>query len=101
MRRRGHALIDRELYLPRSWTEDRDRCRAAGIPDETGFATKPRLAQVILSRAITAGVPFAWHLPDSSVGHSLLSHHAKADASARRSDGYLSWLTRADRRIEA
>jgi SRSO17 transposase len=51
MRRRGHALIDRELYLPRSWTEDRDRCRAAGIPDETGFATKPRLAQVMLSRA--------------------------------------------------
>jgi hypothetical protein len=55
----------------------------------------------MLRRAITAGVPFAWHLPDSSVGHSLLSHHAKADASARRSDGYLSWLTRADRRIEA
>ena len=37
----GHALIDRELYLPRSWTADPGRCRAAGIPDETAFATKP------------------------------------------------------------
>jgi hypothetical protein len=36
----GRALIDRELYLPEKWTADRDRCRAAGISDETGFATK-------------------------------------------------------------
>ncbi|MPY86282.1 MAG: IS701 family transposase, partial [Actinophytocola sp.] len=35
----GHALIDRELYVPESWTSDRDRCRAAGIPDEVEFAT--------------------------------------------------------------
>ena len=40
----GHAMIDRELYVPRSWTEDADRCRAAGIPDQVGFATKPALA---------------------------------------------------------
>ena len=33
----GHALIDRELYFPPSWTEDRDRCRAAGIPDDVEF----------------------------------------------------------------
>ncbi len=38
---RGHALVDRELYLPSSWAEDRDRCIAAGIPDEVEFATKP------------------------------------------------------------
>src|ERR1700734_1645360 len=38
---RGRALIDRELYLPRSWTEDRERCQAAGIPDEAGFAARP------------------------------------------------------------
>ncbi len=37
---RGRALIDRELYLPRLWTDDRERCRAAGIGDEVGFATK-------------------------------------------------------------
>jgi SRSO17 transposase len=36
--RRGHAAVDRELYIPRSWTSD-DRCRAAGLGEETGFAT--------------------------------------------------------------
>jgi DDE superfamily endonuclease/Putative transposase of IS4/5 family (DUF4096) len=44
----GHALIDRELYLPRSWTADPGRCRAAGIPDGTGFATKPARAPVMI-----------------------------------------------------
>ena len=44
----GHALIDRELYLPQSWTADPDRCREAGIPGETEFATKPRQAQAMI-----------------------------------------------------
>jgi SRSO17 transposase len=65
---RGHALIDRELYLPQSWTEDRDRCRAAGVPDGVEFATKPRLAQRMLQRAIDAGVPFAWFTADEAFG---------------------------------
>ena len=43
--RRGHALIDRELYLPRSWTDDPERCQAAGIPEDTKVATKPQLAR--------------------------------------------------------
>jgi SRSO17 transposase len=55
----GHALIDRELYLSQSWADDRDRRRAAGIPDQVGFITKPRQAQAMISRAIAAGVPFA------------------------------------------
>src|ERR1043165_4454209 len=50
----GHALIDRELYLPQSWTEDPERCRAAGIPPEIEFATKPRQAQAMISRAVEA-----------------------------------------------
>jgi SRSO17 transposase len=37
----GRALIDRELYLPQKWADDRDRCRAAGIGDDVAFATKP------------------------------------------------------------
>jgi SRSO17 transposase len=61
---RGHALIDRELYLPQSWTEDRQRCRAAGIPDEVEFTTKPRQAQAMIARAIAAGVPFRWFTAD-------------------------------------
>src|SRR5262249_25851085 len=56
---RGHALIDRELYLPASWTGDRDRCRAAGVPDEVEFATKPRQAQAMIARALAAGGPLA------------------------------------------
>ena len=43
--RYGHALIDRELYLPQSWAQDRERCRAAGIPEQAVFATKPAQAR--------------------------------------------------------
>ena len=51
----GRALIDRGLYLPRAWTDDRDR--AAGIGDEVGFATKPELARRMLQRTLDAEVP--------------------------------------------
>ena len=53
----GHALIDRELYLPESWTADPARCAAAGVPVGTAFATKPRLARRMLARALDAGTP--------------------------------------------
>ena len=58
--RRGHALIDRALYLPRSWAQHPNRCAAAGIPDQTAFATKPALATAMISRAFVAGVSAAW-----------------------------------------
>jgi SRSO17 transposase len=67
---RGHALIDRELYIPASWTEDRDRCREAGIPDDIEFATKARLAQAMLQRALDAGVPFAWFTAEEVYGQA-------------------------------
>jgi SRSO17 transposase len=67
---RGHALIDRELYLPASWAGDRDRCAAAGIPEQVEFATKPRLAQAMLARALEAGVPFAWFTADEAYGQA-------------------------------
>jgi SRSO17 transposase len=70
----GHALIDRELYIPRSWTEARDRCRVAGIPDDVAFATKPQLAQAMLARAIEAGVPFAWFTGDEVYGQAKYLH---------------------------
>jgi SRSO17 transposase len=66
----GHALIDRELYLPRSWAEDPGRRRAAGIPEEAVFTTKPRQAQAMISRAIAAGVPFAWVTADETYGQA-------------------------------
>ncbi|WP_435876317.1 IS701 family transposase, partial [Saccharopolyspora shandongensis] len=62
----GRALIDRELYLPKEWTSDRERCRAAGIDDEVKFATKPVLAQRMISRAVEAGVPFGWVTGDEA-----------------------------------
>ncbi|MGI5144043.1 IS701 family transposase [Streptomyces sp. CA-106110] len=49
---RGQALIDREIYQPREWTEDRARCRAAHVPDTVGFATKPRLAEQMIARTL-------------------------------------------------
>ena len=64
----GHALIDRELYLPRSWTDDPARCRAAGIPGHVEFATKPQLARRMITRAIAARVPFAWFAADEAYG---------------------------------
>ena len=61
---KGHALIDRELYLPKEWTDDRERCTAAAVPEAVEFATKPRLAQRMIERALTAGVPVSWVLGD-------------------------------------
>ncbi len=65
---KGRALIDRELYLPKSWIADRDRCRQAAIPDDAVFATKPELARAMLGRAIEAGVPAAWVTADEAYG---------------------------------
>ena len=65
---KGRALIDRELYLPKSWTDDRDRCREAGVPDDVQFAAKPELARLMLGRALDAGVPAAWVTADEAYG---------------------------------
>ena len=65
---KGHAFIDRRLYLPQDWTKDPARLRAAHGPEEVGFATKPRLALGMVERAIKAGVPFAWMATDTVYG---------------------------------
>ena len=65
---RGRALIDRELYLPKSWTDDRDRCREAGVPDDVQFATETDLARLMLGRVLDAGVPAAWVTADEAYG---------------------------------
>ena len=64
----GHALIDRALYLPRSWTDDPARCAAAGVPDDIEFATKPRLAADLITRARAAGVCADWVAGDEVYG---------------------------------
>jgi SRSO17 transposase len=64
----GHAVIDRDLYLPRSWTDDPARCQAVGVPDQVSFATKPALAKAMVCRALDAGVPAAWVAGDEVYG---------------------------------
>jgi SRSO17 transposase len=64
----GHAFIDRELYLPRSWVDDPDRRAAAGVPDEVEFATKPALATTMVCRALDAGVTARWVAGDEVYG---------------------------------
>ena len=66
--RGGHALIDRELYLPKSWTAGPARCRAAGIPGGTAFATKPALARRMIARTLDAGAPASWVAGDEVYG---------------------------------
>ena len=66
--RRGRALIDRRVYLPRSWTDDRSRCAAAGIPADAGFATKPELALEMITEAVAARTPAAWVASDEAYG---------------------------------
>jgi SRSO17 transposase len=65
--RHGTTFIDRALYLPEEWTDDPKRCRQAGVPEGTAFATKPGLAKVMLARAFAAGVPAAWVTGDEAV----------------------------------
>nr|WP_182903033.1 IS701 family transposase [Microbispora sp. H10830] len=64
----GRALIDAELYLPKSWLADRQRCAQAGIPEEVEFATKPMLARQMLARALDAGLPVSWATADEAYG---------------------------------
>ena len=64
----GRALIDRELYLPAKWTDDRDRCRDAGIGGGVAFSTKPELARKMAERAVEAGIPFSWVAGDEVYG---------------------------------
>jgi len=66
---RGHAFLDRALYLPKAWSQDPPRRDAAGIPPEVVFATKGDLAQGMLARAFAADVPAAWVTGDETYGN--------------------------------
>ncbi|MFD9028631.1 IS701 family transposase [Streptomyces parvulus] len=77
----GHAAIDRALYVPRSRTDAPDRCRAAGIPDDLAFATKPVLAARMIGRALDTGTPARWVAGDEVYGDNP---HLRADLEERR-----------------
>ena len=65
---KGHALIDRELYLPEAWCDAPEKRAEAAIPDAVAFATKPALAGQMIGRALDAGLPCAWVLGDEIYG---------------------------------
>jgi SRSO17 transposase len=71
----GRTFLDRELYLPKGWTEDAERCAEAGIPEEVEFATKPELAMRMLTRALDADVPAAWVTGDEVYGQQFKLRH--------------------------
>ncbi|WOX15475.1 IS701 family transposase [Streptomyces sp. N50] len=76
----GRALVDRDLYLPKSWTKDRERCHQAKVPDDRAFATKGELAKAMVRRCLAAGLPASWVTADEAYGQDwsfrrLLEQH--------------------------
>jgi SRSO17 transposase len=83
----GHALIDRELYLPEDWCADAARREAAHIPASVAFRTKPELGCQMIARAQAAGLPIGWVVADTVYGHcpdlrAFLQEHGYAYALA-------------------
>jgi SRSO17 transposase len=78
---KGYAFLDRALYLPEEWTQDRVRCREAAIPEEIVFATKGNLAQQMVAQAIATGTPAQWVVADTVYGfdemRTFLEEHQK------------------------
>ncbi len=90
---KGHALIDRALYLPETWARDASRRHDAGVPEDVAFTTKPKLGRLMLERAFKAGVPCAWLTGDSVYG----SDSSLRRDCERRSVGYVLAVTSAQR----
>jgi SRSO17 transposase len=63
-----HLPLDMDLYLPKSWDDDRARCRAAHIPDDVVYRPKWRIALDLIARNVKAGVPLGLMLADSAYG---------------------------------
>jgi SRSO17 transposase len=92
---KGHALIDRRLYLPKDWAEDAERRKKVHVPDEVAFATKPKIGIAMVEAALDAGVPCAWVLGDSVYGcdkslRVMLESREKPYVLAVRSDEKLT-----------
>nr|WP_215764754.1 IS701 family transposase [Gluconobacter sp. P1D12_c] len=78
---RGHAFVDRALYLPKAWSTDPTRLTSASVPESRMFATKPTLAREMIERSLYSGLPFEWVAADSVYGvgeiEMSLRHAAK------------------------
>src|SRR5215212_3566301 len=85
---KGHAFIDRALYLPKAWTDDPTRRAVAHVPEDVTFATKPQIARAMIERAIAADVLFAWVTADSIYGVSEIEMMLR-----RQAKGYVLGVT--------
>ena len=65
---KGHSPIDRRLYIPKSWMEDKERLEGAGVPETVSFQTKPEMGLEMLQEATKAGVLYQWVTGDSAYG---------------------------------
>jgi len=63
-----HCLLDGDLFLPEDWSDDRARCRAAGIPDDVVYRPKWKIALELFDRARDNGVTFDWLTFDEGYG---------------------------------
>jgi SRSO17 transposase len=107
-RARGQALLDRALYLPQAWTQDRERGTRAGIPAEQLFATKPEVARRMRERGCQASVPAAWGTGESVYGDDRrrrLGREAQEQADVLAVSGkeyvWLDWQQRQGKTILA
>lgn len=66
-----HCLVDSELFLPESWSNDRSRCRRAHIPDDMVHRPKTDIALELYDRARSNGIAFAWLTFDEGYGKSV------------------------------
>lgn len=95
-RAKGHLLVDRELYLPPEWAEDKGRRDKVQVPDKVEFATKPTLAWRMLERAYAAGLPIGLVAGDTVYGRDPtlrkhLQERGQAYVLAIDYDTRLSW----------
>jgi SRSO17 transposase len=90
---KGHALLDRALYLPEGWAKDATRRARAGMPEAVTFTTKPKLGRIMLARVFAAAVPCAWVVGDSVYG----ADHALRRCVEQRGRGYVLAVTSTQR----
>ncbi len=94
---KGCAFIDRQLYLPKDWTNTPERRIAAQVPDSIRFVTKPEIAAQMIERALAAGVPFAWVAADTIYGVGRIEMQLRRAGKgyvlgAHATDQFSSWI---------
>ena len=94
---KGCAFIDRQIYLPKDWTNNPERRATAHVPDSIRFVTKPEIAAQIIGRALAAGVPFDWVAADTIYGVGAIEMQLRRAGKgyvlgAQATDQFYSWI---------